>query len=56
MCLHGDLFSITFSLICNMTTFSKNCFDLLNPPQGVEDVCKGRIRACMVLYDPFPLI
>ena len=35
----------------------KNCFDLLNPPQGsCVGVCKDRICACMVLYVPFPFI
>ena len=34
MCLHVALCSIPFNLICNMTTFSLKCFDLLTSPQG----------------------
>ena len=33
MCLHGTLSSIPFNLICNMTTFSIQIFDLLTSPQ-----------------------
>ena len=32
MCLHRALCSIPFTLICNMTTFRKKCFDLLTIP------------------------
>ena len=42
------------NLICNMTTF-RIFFTFSTIPQ-VEGVCKERIRACMVLYAPFPLI
>ena len=50
MCLHVALPCIPFNLICDMTTFKKK---ILTPPEGVG---KDRIRACMVLYGPFPLI
>ena len=53
MCLHGALFSISFNLICNTTTFKKKWFYLLTP-YGVEGVCKDIICACMVLYALFP--
>ena len=56
MALYGSLRFSPFSLICNMTTFSKKNKWLYDPTQGVEDVCKDRIFACMVLYAPFSLI
>ena len=59
MCLHGALCSVSFNLICNLTTFRKECVYLLTSPLG-PSVCvcvsKDRICACMVLYVPFPLI
>ena len=56
MFLHGALRSISFNLICKMTTFRKKSFDHKTLPQGPDGVCKDRICACMVLYIPFPLI
>ena len=56
MCLHGALGSISFNLICNMTTSSKKSFDLFDPTPGIEGVCTDRICARMVLYAPFLLI
>ena len=54
MCLHGDLCSIPFNSICNMTTFGKKNVD---STPGVECVCvREEYCACMVLYAPFPLV
>ena len=44
MCLHGALFCIHFTLICNMTTLCKECFDFLNPAQGG---CKDKLCMCL---------
>ena len=50
--------SMLYSILIDMQHdyFQKNIwFDLLTP-SGVEGVCNDRIRACLMLYVPFPLI
>ena len=55
MCFHDALCFITFTLICNMTTFSKKNVLTFDPILGDEGVYKESIYACMALYVPFPL-
>ena len=54
MFLHGDLCSIP--LINMQHDFFQGKKLTFVPTPGIEGVCKDRIYACMVLYDPFPLI
>ena len=56
MCLHGNLCSIHFNLICNMTTFRKKVLTI-GPTPGVEGVLGENIwlhLAASVI--PFKLI
>ena len=57
MCLQGALCSMSFNLICNMTTFSKKkVLTFLSHHRG-RCVCvyKDIICACMVFHVPFPI-
>ena len=47
---------IPFIFICNMTNFSKKCFDLLTPIPGVKGVCKDRSMCLHVAVFVIPFI
>ena len=56
MWLNGVPCIIPFNLICYMTTFSKNCFDLFTPPQGSGVEGENMCLHCALCSIPIHLI